>query len=77
MSQGDATPDPIATLERWEQHGGVWRSASLTSTGATVELCTCHGEPVEELRSSDPELLAYLERRRRSSGAGRTSRPAG
>ena len=35
-------------------------------TGAVVELCTCHGEPVDELRSNDPALLAYLARRPRS-----------
>lgn len=28
-----------------------------------MELCSCHGEPVDELRSADPELLAYLRRR--------------
>jgi hypothetical protein len=25
-----------------------------------VELLTCYGEPVDELRSSDPELLRFL-----------------
>ena len=32
----------------------------LTEKRAVVELCTCYGEHVETLRSSDPELLRYL-----------------
>ena len=54
---------PLAILERWEASGGLWRLRRLAPGGAEVALCTCHGEPVDELRSSDPELLAYLERR--------------
>ena len=50
----------VATLERWEAHGAIWRVLILTEKRAVVELCTCHGEPVETLRSSDPELLRYL-----------------
>ena len=34
-----------------------------------VELCTCHGEPVDELRSEDPELLRYLADRPTSEQA--------
>lgn len=57
---------PIAILERWEATGGIWRTRSLTAAGAEVDLCTCHGEPVERLQSADRELLAYLARRPRS-----------
>ncbi len=57
---------PIVTLERWEQGGATWRASRVTEQGAVVELCTCTGELVEELRSSDPELLALLARRPRS-----------
>jgi hypothetical protein len=57
---------PITTLTRWEEHGAVWRATRVTEAEAVVELCTCHGEPVEELRSSDPELLRYLAERPRS-----------
>ncbi len=57
---------PIEILEHWEQHGGVWRRRSATASEAVVELCTCHGEPVDELRSGDPALLRYLDRRPRS-----------
>jgi hypothetical protein len=57
---------PIATLTRWEEHGAVWRTTRLTETEAVVDLCTCAGELVEQLRSSDPALLRYLARRPRS-----------
>ena len=54
---------PIAALERWEAHGATWRVAILTEKLAVVELCTCHGELVDTLRSSDPALLRYLARK--------------
>jgi hypothetical protein len=50
----------VEKLQRWELNGALWRVRSLEADGATVELCTCHGEPVDELRSADPELLRYL-----------------
>jgi hypothetical protein len=51
---------PVETLERWQDHGAMWRVVSVTETEAVVDLCSCVGEPVEQLRSSDPELLRYL-----------------
>ena len=57
---------PIEMLARWEHFGAVWRLKSLGRAGAVVELCTCSGEPVDELRSEDPELLRYLAERPRS-----------
>lgn len=54
---------PLQTLARWEDSGALWRTRSLGDGEAVVELCTCHGEPVEELRSDDPELLRYLAAR--------------
>jgi hypothetical protein len=62
----DAPDDPIAVLERWEEHGAVWRTWELRPDGAVVQLCSCTGEPMDELRSDDPELLRYLARRPRS-----------
>lgn len=50
----------LEKLERWELHGAAWRLRSLEGGEATVELLTCHGEPVDELRSRDAELLRYL-----------------
>jgi hypothetical protein len=57
---------PLITLARWEDSGALWRTRSLDAEEAVVELCTCHGEPVEVLRSRDPELLRYLAARRTS-----------
>jgi hypothetical protein len=54
---------PLETLARWEDSGALWRTRSLGEREAVVELCTCHGEPVEELRSADPALLRYLAKR--------------
>lgn len=57
---------PIAVLIRWEEAGAVWRTRSLGADRAVVALCACTGEQVDELRSDDPALLAYLAGRRRS-----------
>lgn len=51
---------PLQTLERWELNGAIWRTRSISDEGATVALLTCYGEPVDELRSADAELLRYL-----------------
>ncbi|MGV1047168.1 MAG: hypothetical protein ACOYD4_01400 [Solirubrobacterales bacterium] len=51
---------PLITLARWEDHGAIWRVKSLGGDEAIVELLTCHGEPVDVLRSRDPELVRYL-----------------
>jgi hypothetical protein len=56
----------IAVLTRWEEHGAIWRVRSLSQREAVVDLCTCYGEPVDELRSNDPGLLRYLAERPRS-----------
>jgi hypothetical protein len=51
---------PIEVLERWERYGAIWRTRQVTDDLAIVDLCTCHGVPVERLESHDPELIAYL-----------------
>lgn len=53
---------PVETLERWSDHGAVWKVAHLSDARAIVDLCTCHGEPVDRLESDDPELIAWLRR---------------
>jgi hypothetical protein len=50
----------LGVLERWEAHGAIWRVLTLTEKLAIVELCTCHGTPVEQLRSSEPEVIRFL-----------------
>ncbi len=54
---------PIEVLTRWEDHGAVWRVVALSDRKALVDLCTCHGEPVDRLQSDDPELIAWLRAR--------------
>ncbi len=57
---------PLDVLARWEAHGALWRSYRVSDEEAVVELCTCTGEPVDELRTRDPALLRYLADRPRS-----------
>jgi len=57
---------PLDVLARWEDHGAVWRTRWITDAEAAVDLCSCTGEPVDELRSSDPALLELLRERPRS-----------
>jgi hypothetical protein len=57
----------VAVLARWEENGATWNVVILTDKLAVVELCTCHGEPVDRIRSSDPALLRYLAGRSGSS----------
>ena len=55
------TPDdPVSVLERWRDYGGHYRVLELSSAGAVVELCSCHGEAVERLESDDAALVEYL-----------------
>ena len=60
---------PIETLQRFEAHGGHWRVAAHSATEAVVELCTCAGEPVDQLRVTDRETLDYVAGRPRSDAA--------
>jgi hypothetical protein len=57
------TTPPLEVLERWELHGAIWRLRGIEGAEAVVDLLTCHGEPVDQLRSGDPELLRYLGER--------------
>lgn len=57
---GEAT---VEVLERWEQSGAIWRVRTLSASEAVVDLCTCFGEPVEVLRSRQPEVVRYLAAR--------------
>jgi hypothetical protein len=58
------TEPALDALARWEDAGAGWRLAYYDDAGgAVVQLLTCCGEPVDVLRSQDPELLGYLRRR--------------
>ncbi|MDQ3933080.1 MAG: hypothetical protein M3340_00435 [Actinomycetota bacterium] len=54
-------------MRRWVEHGALYRIVRLSDDHAVVELCTCHGEPVDRIDSDDPRLVEYL--RLQSSGA--------
>jgi hypothetical protein len=54
--------DALVTLERWTDSGADYRVVHLSDEAAVVDLCTCHGEPMERLESSDPRLIEYLRR---------------
>ena len=55
------------TLRRWEDSGAVWRAVHVSDAKAIVDLCTCTGEPVDRIESSDPELISLLRERPASS----------
>jgi hypothetical protein len=57
------TETPVEVLERWEDHGAMWRVVSVGDEHAVVDLCTCTGEPVERLESGDPDLIRFLRER--------------
>jgi hypothetical protein len=50
--------DPVATLERWAAYGAQSRIIELSATHTKVELCSCHGEPVDWFESSDQDLIS-------------------
>jgi hypothetical protein len=60
-------PRPELTLHnliRWEDHGAAWRTVEVDDDQAVVELCTCHGEPVDVVRGSAHELIEFVRSRR-------------
>jgi hypothetical protein len=57
---------PVERLERWEDFGAIWRTLAVSDDLAVVQLCTCHGEPVDRLESSDRALIEYVRARPRS-----------
>jgi hypothetical protein len=59
---------PVEILERWEDHGAQWRVVALGDEHVSIDLCTCYGEPVDRIDSSDPALLEWLRDRRTRDG---------
>ncbi len=56
-------PLTIDDLTRWEENGARWRAVEVSDTRAVVELCSCTGEPMDELQSDAPELIAFVRSR--------------
>jgi hypothetical protein len=50
----------IDDLERWQEHGAVWRALEVTDKRAVIDLCSCTGEPMERVQSDAPELIEYV-----------------
>ena len=50
-------------LQRWEASGAVWRAVHVSDAKAIVDFCTCTGEPVDRIESSDPALIRLLRER--------------
>jgi hypothetical protein len=65
---------PVETLERWEAGGAVWRLKSRSEDEAVVDLLSCTGELMGQVRSSDAALLAYLAERPSSDADPRPAR---
>jgi hypothetical protein len=54
----------LADLRRWEDNGATWRALEVADDHAVVELCTCHGEPVDQLTGDAPELIEFVRAHR-------------
>ena len=50
----------VDVLQRWTLFGGHRHSLNVSDDHAEVELCACTGEPVERLRTTDPDTIDYL-----------------
>jgi len=54
----------LEQLQRWVRAGGTWQALSRGSGTAEGALLTCSGgEEMARLRSTDPELVAYVDGR--------------
>ena len=54
----------VEDLERWEEHGAIWRMLEVSDQAAVVQLCTCYGEPVDVVSSDDAEVNAFVRAQR-------------
>jgi hypothetical protein len=52
--------DPVTTLERWTDSGADYRVVHLSDDAAVVDLCTCEGQPMGRIESSDRRLIERL-----------------
>jgi hypothetical protein len=53
----------VEDLERWEEHGAVWRPFTVTEDHALIDLCSCSGEPMERVQSEAPEVIEFVRAR--------------
>ena len=50
----------VEDLERWTDHGALWRALEVSDERAVVELCTCFGEAVDVVEGRGTALIAYV-----------------
>jgi hypothetical protein len=50
----------VADLQRWEEHGALWRVKDIGDQRVVVELCTCYGEPVDLVQSEAADVIAHV-----------------
>ncbi len=56
------TQDALAAVRRWEQAGGTWKLREARGEHVVVDLITCDGgEVMDQVASSDPEFVAYVQ----------------
>ena len=56
--------DPVDTLIRWADAGGIWRVVSRRPDSVTIALYECTGgQEVDRFHSADPGLLRFLGQR--------------
>ena len=56
--------DDLETLQRWEDFDATWEVLHRTSDHVTLSLRRCDGgEEVSRLVTSDPAVLAHVDRR--------------
>ncbi|NEW40924.1 hypothetical protein GV794_08050 [Nocardia cyriacigeorgica] len=60
----DTANTPVAILQRWHGSGAIWRVTTRRADSVTVTFYPCtDGEEIDQLTSSDPELLEFLAHR--------------
>ncbi|WP_249010588.1 hypothetical protein [Conexibacter sp. DBS9H8] len=61
MDAADSPSDlSLAALCDWVAAGAHWRLLDHHGDRVSLQLCSCLGEPVEAVISTDPALIAYL-----------------
>jgi hypothetical protein len=50
----------VAELEDWERNGAVWRPVEVDADRAIVDLCSCTGELMERVESTDPGFIEFV-----------------
>jgi hypothetical protein len=57
-------PGTVTELEDWEQGGAVWQPVEIALKHAVVDLCSCSGEPMDRVESTDPEFIEFVRTHR-------------